>query len=345
MQSPLAVVERGGRVESVHSGSVAVVTADGTLVASAGDPDAIVFARSALKPLQALPFVAAGGPARFGLSARHVALMCASHSGEAKHQAGVADLLARAGCTPGELLCGTHAPYVYDTQHEPPPPPPYSPLANNCSGKHAGMLAACVLHGWPRANYLDPAHPLQADIRAAIGRLAGVRADALAPAVDGCSAPTYAVPLAGLATAFARLAGGGEPADRSACATLADAMTSHPDYVSGTGRGDFTLMRAGRGAWVAKMGAEGVQAIGIKGAGLGIAVKVADGGARAVLPVAIAVLEALGLVDADARRGLAPSAEPVLHNACGTATGRVRPVVVLDRGSGNQESGSAEGRR
>jgi L-asparaginase II len=342
---PLAVAERGGEVESVHAGSVAVVDADGRLVASAGPPGAVVFARSSLKPLQALPFVAAGGPARFGLSAEQVALVCASHSGEARHQAAVADLLRRAGCRVDELRCGSHAPYVYETLGEPPPPPPYSSLAHNCSGKHAGMLACCVLHGWPREGYLDAAHPLQAAIREVVSRLAGVRESDLRAGIDGCSAPNYAFPLAGLARAYARLATDADDADGAARRAIVTAMAGHPEYVSGVGRADARLMQAGRGAWFSKSGAEGVAAIGLPALGLGVAVKVADGSSRAVLPVAIAVLDALGALDAGARRELAPWAAPVLHNARGLAVGRLRPVVVLDKLAEARASPVGRGRR
>lgn len=330
---PLAVVERDGRVESLHAGSVAVVDAEGRMIASAGAPDFVAFTRSALKPLQALPFVAAGGPAHFGLSGEQVAILCASHGGEARHQAAVADFLAKAGCTPADLGCGSHAPYVYDALGEAPPPPPYSPLGHNCSGKHAGMLAYCRMCGWPMASYLEPSHPLQQEIRGAVARLAGVDAGTLVPAIDGCSAPNYALPLAALARAFARIASGGGGADGAARRTLADAMVDHPEYVSGTGASDLALMRAGGGAWIAKAGAEGVQAIGLRREGLGIAIKVADGSARARLPIAVAVLEALGRLGDAARRELAPNASPVLHNARGTAVGRIRAVVVLDKAS------------
>lgn len=341
--APLAVAERDGRVESVHAGSVAVVDVDGRIVASAGTADVVAFTRSALKPLQALPFVMAGGPARFGLSVEQVALLCASHAGEARHQAAVADLLARTGCTPADLGCGAHAPYVYDALHEAPPPPPYSPLANNCSGKHAGMLAYCAMRGWPKAGYLDPSHPLQREIREAVARLSGVAEERLVPAIDGCSAPNYELPLAALARAFARLAAGGEGDEGAACRTLSSAMVDRPEYVSGTGGSDLALMRAGRGAWIAKAGAEGIQAIGLRDAGLGIAIKIADGGARPRLPVAIAVLEALGVLDDRAKRELAPWISPVLHNVRGTTVGRIRTTLVLDRGPGAPAAGRAFG--
>jgi len=334
---PLVVVERDRREESVHEGSVAVVDAGGAIVACAGSPGFVAFARSALKPLQALPFVAADGPRRLGLSAEQVAVVCASHSGEAKHQAAVADLLRRAGCRVDELGCGTHVPGVYALLDEAPPPPPYSPLAHNCSGKHAGMLAHCALSGWPREGYLDPAHPLQVEIRAAIARHAGVAGADLVPAIDGCSAPTYALPLAGLARAYARIANAGDgETDAAARRTIFDAMSAHPDFVSGERRFDLALMRAGRGRWIAKVGAEGVQAVGLRPEGLGIAIKVGDGAGRALPAATVAVLSSLGVLDAEARRELAPWTEPVLHNARGTPVGGLRSVVVLDNRAGGR---------
>lgn len=343
--APLAVVERGGRVESMHYGAVAVVDAGGRLVASVGSPDLPTFTRSALKPFQALPFVLAGGPARFGLTQEQVALLCASHSGEVRHQAAVADLLARAGCSVAELACGSHAPFVYDALGEAPPPPPYSPLGHNCSGKHAGMLACCVLHDWPREGYVEPGHPLQRAIRAAVSRLSGIADEALIPGIDGCSAPNYELPLSGLARAFARLSAGQADADAVACRTLADAMLAHPEYVSGTGAADLALARAGAGRWIAKTGAEGVQAVGVRREGLGIAIKVADGAGRVKLPAVVAVLDALGLLDAAARRALAPYASPLLHNARGLEVGRIRSMIVLDKPTPGRASTSGGDRR
>ena len=171
---PLAEATRGGVVESVHAGSVAVVDRHGRLLYAAGDPDTLTFTRSALKPLQALPFVAGGGVERFGYSAAQVALLCASHSGEPRHVEAVADMLARAGNAAADLQCGTHAPGFYDARGEVPPPPPYSPLAHNCSGKHSGMLAYCVQCGHAKDDYLAFDHPLQQAIRRAVARFTGV---------------------------------------------------------------------------------------------------------------------------------------------------------------------------
>ena len=329
---PLTEIIRGGAVESVHFGSVAVVDRSGRLVWQAGDPHTLTFTRSALKPLQALPFVAGGGIERFGFSDEQTALLCASHSGEPRHVAAVADMLARAGLSGSDLQCGTHVPGFYDASGRIPPPPPYSPLSHNCSGKHSGMLAWCVQCDAPTADYLAYDHPLQRAIRHAVARFTGITEERLVPGVDGCSAPNYAVPLSALARAFARLATADvDPDYAEAPRRLAAAMTAHPDFVSGEHRSDLALMRAGRGDWVTKIGAEGVQAIGIRSLGVGIALKVADGQKRGLFPAVVATLEALGVVDAHAREWLAPWGRHTLHNYRGLPTGEARSPLVLDK--------------
>jgi L-asparaginase II len=323
---------RGGTEESVHFGSVAVVDRDGRLLYAAGDPDVLTFTRSALKPLQAIPFVAAGGVDRYGFSPAQVALMCASHSGEPRHVAAVADMLAKAGNAADELQCGMQAPGFYDVRGEVPPPPPYSPLAHNCSGKHSGMLAYCAMCGHDKASYLAFDHPLQRAIRESVAHFTGVPVDSLVAGVDGCSAPNYAVPLAALARAFARIAADeADPVYGSAGRSILRAMTANPEMVSGEGRNDLAYMRAGAGDWVTKIGAEGVQAIGVTSRGFGIAVKVADGGKRGLHPAVVAVLEQLGLVAESQRALLAPWREPQVRNFRGIVTGDVRPTVVLDK--------------
>jgi L-asparaginase II len=327
----LAEVLRGQAVESIHFGAVAVVDRSGNVLKAAGDPYTPTFTRSALKPLQALPFTAAGGVERFGFSQAQVALMCASHSGEPRHVEAVADMLARCGRSANDLQCGSHAPGFYDARGEVPPPPPYSTLAHNCSGKHSSMLAYCVQHGHAVGDYLAFDHPLQAAIRRAVSTFTGVAEERLIAGIDGCSAPNYAVPLASLATAFARLATADVDAEYGlAPRTLADAMTTHPEMVSGAFRSDLALMHAGRGDWVTKIGAEGVQAIGIRSHGLGIAIKIADGQKRGLYPAIVAVLEQLGVADGRARALLEPWRVRTVRNYRGIATGEVRPAVVLD---------------
>jgi L-asparaginase II len=343
---PLAVETRGGIAESIHYGSVAVVDRDGRLLFAAGDPRCLTMTRSALKPLQAMPFVAAGGPQRFGFSAAQTALLCASHAGEPRHVAAVAAMLASCGCSAADLQCGTHAPGFYDVRGEVPPPPPYSPLAHNCSGKHAGMLAYCVACGLPVATYLEFEHPLQQAIRRAVAHFTGVAEADLVAGIDGCSAPNYAVPLARLALAYARLASERDDAQFGrAPRVLAQAMTAHPEMVSGEGRNDLAFMRAGRGDWVTKVGAEGVQAVGVRSGGLGIAIKVADGAKRGLHPATVSVLDQLGLLDAQARAALAGWREPTVRNYRGIATGHIAPTVVIEPvGTAGQRAG-ADGAR
>lgn len=329
--APLTVVTRGAAIDSAHYGSVAVVDRDGRLLYGAGDPWFLTMTRSALKPFQAVPLVAEGGLGRFGFSAPQTALLCASHSGEPQHVAAVADMLQRAGSTIEDLQCGSHAPGFYDVTGELPPPPPYSPLAHNCSGKHSGMLAYCAAYHLPKDTYLVFDHPLQRAIRSAVAHFTATPEAALVTGIDGCSAPNYAVPLARLALAFSRLASD-EPDARygAAASRLGAAMTAHPEMVSGQGRSDLALMRAGRGDWVTKIGAEGVQAIGVRSTGIGIAIKVADGNKRGLLPATVAVLDQLGLLDTDQRTALAPWRERIVRNYRGIATGHVRPVVALE---------------
>ncbi len=329
---PLVVATRGQLVESVHYGSVAVADATGRLLWHAGDTDFPVFTRSTLKPFQALPFVADGGPARFGFSPVQVALLCASHSGEARQVAAVGDMLARAGCRPADLRCGWHLPIFFTARGITPPADLVpDPLQHNCSGKHAGFLAWCRLHGASLADYLEPVHPLQQAIRQGLARLAGAGEVELVPGVDGCGAPNYALPLARLARLYARLA---QPdaagADAPALATLSAAMRAQPEMVSGEFRDDLLLARAG--PWLAKGGAEGVQALAVPERGIGIAIKIADGGTRALRVATAAVLAQLGLLPEKAGGALADWHSPEIRNHAGRITGRLQAVLELRQG-------------
>jgi L-asparaginase II len=328
----LASVTRGDAIDSVHYGSVAVVDREGRVLFAAGDPHYLTTTRSALKPLQALPFVAGGGVERFGYSLPQMALLCASHSGEPRHVAAVADMLERADCIPDQLQCGVHPPLYYTACEQPlPPAAKFTTLHHNCSGKHTGMLAYCRQCGLPTDTYLAFDHPLQQAIRQAVAHLTGVQERALVAGIDGCSAPNYAVPLDRLAYAYARLATGADDSRYGAApGRLAAAMTAHPEMVSGEKRNDLTLMHAGRGDWVTKVGAEGVQAVGIRSKGWGVALKVVDGNARGLHPATVAVLDQLGVLDDGQRAELLPWREPAIRNYRGTVTGRVEPVVRLE---------------
>jgi L-asparaginase II len=323
---PLVRTTRGGFTECLHVGSIAVVDADGGLVAGVGDAHGLNFTRSALKPLQALGFVQDGGMERFGFDSQMLALMCASHGGEAMHVAVVQRMLERIGARESDLRCGCHPPSYYThTSTSPSPGARFNQLHHNCSGKHAGFLAFCRMHHQRLDGYLDLDSPLQQRVRANVERFAGSRD--LPMGIDGCSAPNYAMPLSALAASFCRLAA----RDTPELAALAYAMTRHPDLVSGTARGDLMLMRHGGGDWVSKVGADGVQAIGIGSRGIGIAIRIADGNRRALHVATIAVLEQLGLIDEPAGTPLAPMDERVIRNYRGIAVGSVEPTFSLPR--------------
>jgi L-asparaginase II len=321
---PLLATMRGRTIECLHHGSIAVCDLHGDLVAGAGDVQALNFARSTLKPLQALPFIEDDGPARFGFGSHEVALMCASHSGEAVHVRVVRGMLARIRAREADLQCGAHPPLYYGATGKPVPPSArFGALHHNCSGKHAGFLAYCRLHSHPLAEYLAPESALQVRIRNTVQQFAGT--GSIESGTDGCSAPNYALPLASLAHAYARLAAG----DGAALAALRYAMLRHPDLVSGSARTDLALAQAGGGDWIAKAGADGVQAIGIRSRGLGIAVRIADGNARALHTVTAEVLYQIGLLAHPADSPLAGMFRPPLTNYRGMRVGSLEALFDL----------------
>ena len=315
---------RGESVESTHEVSVAVVDASGQLRAYAGEPDRPAFARSAIKPLQALPLVEDGVVERFGITEEELALCCASHSGEPRHVELARSLLRRIGAGEEALACGGHWPFheasarVLREAGERP-----SRLHNNCSGKHAGMLALARHHGWALAGYHELGHPVQERMLQELLRWTQADAAAIAVGVDGCGVATFSVPLFGLAAGFARFAGqarGGEGGP----ARVLNAMARHPYLVGGTDRLCTELIRVARGRIIVKVGAEGVYCGAVPGAELGIALKVHDGAARAAEPALVAVLQELGLLADDAVAELDRWAEPVIRNTRDETVGRLR---------------------
>ncbi len=331
---PLIELTRGGTLENQHFGAVAVVNAQGRLLAQAGDPQWPSFTRSTLKALQALPFVQAGGPRHFGFSSEQVALLCASHSGEPQHIAQVQGMLDKAGVPRRALQCGCHMPIFTELGIAAEPGLVPDERHNNCSGKHTGFLSYCVQHGLPQENYLDPGHPLQQAIRRDVARAARVKPEDMGMGIDGCSAPNFAMPLSNLALAYARLATGARDSEfGESFAALGEAMTAHPDMVSGTARSDLALMRAGRGDWVTKAGADAVQVVASKSRGEGFAIKIIDGNKTAVYAATVEVLDQLGWMDDAQRAELAPwRAEPIL-NVKKLQVGRRRPAFKLCRGA------------
>jgi L-asparaginase II len=329
--TPLIEMTRGGTLENQHCGSVAVVNTRGQLRAFAGDPHWLTFTRSTLKALQALPFVQAGGPRHFGFSQDQVAMLCASHSGEAKHVLAAQGMLEQAGQTYKALRCGCHIPYHFEIEGKAPGPlESFDERYNNCSGKHAGFVAYCVQHGHSLDNYEAFDHPLQQAIRRDVARSVGMDANDLKPGVDGCSAPNYAMPLSKLATGYARLASGAQDGEfGESFAQLSAAMTSRPDIVSGTGRNDLAFMQAGRGDWVSKVGADGVQVVGSKSRGEAFALKIIDANKPALFAASVEVMEQLGWLDDAQRAALAPWRAQTIINARGLLVGERRPAFTL----------------
>jgi L-asparaginase II len=333
VETTRALPDAQGTVENVHYGAIAVVDTSGRVRYSAGNPEQVSFTRSALKPFQALPFLRARGHEHFALTPPELALLCSSHSGEEHHVSGVARLLARIGCSESDLRCGAHVPLYYAAVGATPPADAsWNQLHNNCSGKHSGFLAWCCLLHASRADYLDPGHPLQVAIRGCVGELTGTAEDAMPCGIDGCSAPNYALPLARLAHLYARLARDAHAArDGEALGVLFDAMTGHPDLVSGEGRTDLAYMRVGRGDWVTKAGADGVQAFGSRSAGLGVALKIWDGTPRALHAAFVSTLRQLGLLEGRDTALLAAWSDPLIRNHRGLVTGQVRANFRLER--------------
>ena len=291
MRNPILIeLTRGALVESVHAGALAVVRTDGGVLAALGDVAAPVFPRSAIKPLQALPFVESGAPERFGFGTAEIALASASHSGTPSHTALVSTMLKRAGLTPAALACGVHEPMdpatARDLIRRGATP---TALHHNCSGKHAGMLITAVHRNEPTQGYWRTDHPVQARVRAALENLGGVQLTPEACGIDGCSVPNWAMPLTALARAFARLATGEGLSDTraAACRRIAEACTKHPDLVAGPGRLNTLLLARLPGRLLLKSGAEGVYCGALPDRGLGFAIKIDDGAARAVEAVVV----------------------------------------------------------
>lgn len=311
--APVFELSRGETVESIHYGAIAIVDANGKLLASFGDPYAVTFLRSSAKPFQILPFLTHGGQAHYNLSSKEIAVMCASHSGTDEHFRTIQHIQERAALSEQDLLCGVHPPLDPATaealrvrQEEP------TPNRHNCSGKHTGMLAFARMIGSldKEIPYINPEHPIQRQILETLAYMCDLPSDQIHRGVDGCSAPNFAVPLYNCALAYARLSdpenGQVEPMQRRiACHMITSAMMENPFMVGGPERLDTRLMEVAHGKLICKGGAEGYEGIGLmpgtlfpNSPGIGIALKIADGDGRPkVRPaVVLEVLRQLGVL-------------------------------------------------
>jgi L-asparaginase II len=324
MENPVLVeVLRGGLIESRHRGAVAVVDAEGATVLTLGDTARPVFPRSAVKPLQALPLVESGAAERYAFGDEELALACASHSGEPAHVEGVAGMLARAGLDQSALACGTHWPSSQAAAFALARTGTPSALHNNCSGKHAGFICLACATGVDHAGYWRPEHSVQQNVRAVLEDLTGTVLSDDCRGADGCSVPTWAIPLRNLALAFAKFGTGHglAPTRANAAARLRTACAEKPWYVAGTGRFCTEIMQMLGSRALVKTGAEGVFCGALPQLGLGIAIKCDDGAGRAAEAIMATLLARLLQLNDQGRATLARFARPTLRNWNGIDVG------------------------
>jgi len=320
-------VTRGPLVESSHRVHACASDAAGGVFLADGEIDVPVYLRSTAKPFIAAAAVEAGVVEAFGLEPREIAVMAASHYGQPFHVEAAASILRKAGLSVSDLQCGVHWPYDDDAadalraQGALP-----SALHNNCSGKHAGILALAKLLHADTSTYLLPGNPAQRYILEFCARISDDDASCWPLGVDGCGIPVYATSLRKAARAFARFATleGIDDRDARALGVVRDAMVAHPEYVAGDGRLDTELMIAARGRLVAKGGAEGVHGVAVMVPGCGYVSKVIDGSARARGPSTIFALRRLDALDERAATRLERFAHPTVYNRAGNAVGEIR---------------------
>jgi L-asparaginase II len=320
------VVTRGSAVESRHAVHAAVANADGELLATARSAELVAHWRSCAKPLQVFPFLSSGAFDAIGWGDSELALACASHGGEPEHVAIAATMLRSIGLEEGDLACGAHEPLTArgarllreQGRHA-------GRLHNNCSGKHAAMLAAAQAGGFPTLGYERPSHAVQIGIRRDLSRWTGLDEGSLDVATDGCGVPVFILALRHMATAYARLAV--SSTQDTHAARILDVMAAHPFLVGGTDRFDTVLMEETRGSVIAKIGAEGVHSLLLRDRGIGLAVKVADGHYRAQYPAVLRLLQLFDALPAELPVRLKDLMVTPVHDTRGTVVGFVRPAA------------------
>lgn len=331
-ENPVLVrIYRGDAVESQHRGAWVLADSSGRVIDGDGAWDAPMFARSSVKSLQALPLLESGAAERFDFSDAEIALAVSSHNAEAAHTLGVEAVLARLGLSAADLQCGPQSPADPEAsarlRAEKRAP---SALHNNCSGKHAGFLALTLHLGAPTASYLDPESPAQRLVRDAVVEMTGVEPRDLSVAIDGCSAPTFRLPLRNLATAFARVAtpDGLPQARRAACERMLAAVARHPEMIAGRHQRICTdLARIGGGKLFPKIGGEAVFGLGVRGKDRALAIKIDDGGKRGLHAVLVGLLRRFQFATTAELDGLARWEERRLCNWAGREVGRTEVLV------------------
>jgi L-asparaginase II len=337
---PLVEVRRGGITESRHRGHIAAVSSDGLVVSYAGAPNTVTFLRSSAKPFQAIPVLTSGAAERFGFTDQEVALACGSHSGEPIHTKIVAEMLRKAGIDASALQCGIHEPYSPEAaQALRDKGEQANALHNNCSGKHAAMLAFAKHIGAPLENYTAPENPIQIEVARVVSQFSGVPQEDLSVGVDGCAVPVFGITIRAMALAYVRLVS--TPMEfakpvRDAWARIVKVMTAYPELIGGTtDRLDTEIMRAAPGAIISKVGAEGVYTAGILPSeewpnGLGLALKIEDGDDRRARPtVVVESFRQLGVLRDESLESVARYSFFPVNNRRGDLVGEIRSSFSL----------------
>jgi L-asparaginase II len=326
----LAEITRGDLVESFHRGSIAVVDSAGRLVASWGDVDRLVYSRSSAKPFQALATHETGAFEALGLGDTELALHCASHNGETVHEQAVSQWLNKLNLSEADLECGPQTPMWvnWDLLKANKAPDP-SKIRNNCSGKHAGFLTACVHQGFDTQGYTDPKHPVQQRVAQVLKEMAGSELTTMPCSTDHCSAPVFAQPQREFARAMAQFA---DPSGLSSqraesCVAIFNAMRANPYLIGGRKRIDTVVMSDSSYSGILKIGAEAVHGLAIPEAKLGIAIKIDDGSQRVLGAVVVAVLKKLGLLQGEMGLEMTAMSNPAIHNFAGLHVGEIRATL------------------
>ena len=339
--APLVQVMRGPITESRHRGHVIAVNGDGGVVAVLGNPETVTYLRSSAKPLQAIPLVTSGAADRFGFTEKEIALACGSHSGEPIHAETARSMLKKAGLDPHALKCGTHEPFsAEETRRLREKGESPNVLQNNCSGKHAGMLALAVHLGAPTDTYDQPTNGVQRAILETISEFSATRVQDIALGTDGCGVPVFGMSVRAMALTYARLVAPPtalSDATRKACGRIVRAMIDYPEMIGGTSdRLDTELIRAAKGRLISKVGAEGVYTAGVLPNsefpnGLGLALKIEDGDDHRARPVVvIEALRQLGVLNDEAIEAVARYALFLVRNRRGDVVGEVKASFVLN---------------
>ena len=332
MSEVLVKVYRSGIVESLHRGSLAVVNKDGELLYYAGDPYYVTYMRSSAKPLQAIPVVESGAIDRYGITERELATIVSSHNGEEIHINAVASILSKIGLDESYLKCGVHPPYSEDARKklilegkEP------TPIYNNCSGKHSGMLLLAKMKNYPLEEYYKPQHPVQKEVLKVMKYM--TEYDEIKIGVDGCGVPVFGMPLYNMALGYAKFVAPTdlEKGKKEAAERIVHAMQSYPENVAGTKRFDTALMRTTKKV-IGKTGAEGVYCVGVLDKGIGIALKIDDGSGRARSPVIMEILKKLKILSEKELESLKRYHIPLNKNCREEIIGEILPEFTLQNG-------------